>query len=130
MKTIPLCRSAVVFAGFLWAATIACAGADQTQTSTKPDAGTPPQAEVQATQNRPKKKPDKSGAWHHFGESASASVAGQSRPGVWHRFGLNHGTPEVDPDETAPRQDFGADRLADLERQMWALVNRDRRRDW
>ena len=106
MKAIALCRSAVVFAGFLWAATIAGAGPDQAQTSSKPDAATPPQAEGQAAQNRPKKKPDKSDAWHHFGESDGASVAGQSHPGVWHRFGPN--------------------RLADLERQMWALVNRDR----
>jgi TonB family protein len=105
MKAIPLCRSAVVFAGFLWAATIACAGPDQAQTSTKPDATTPPQTEVQAAQNTPK-KPFKSAAWHHSGESDSASVAGQSDPGVWHHFGTN--------------------RLADLERQMWALVNRDR----
>jgi TonB family protein len=105
MKAIPLCRSAVVFAGFLWAATIACAGPAQAQTSAKPDAATPPQTEVQAAQNTPK-KPVKSGAWHHSGEGDSASVAGQSHPGVWHHFGPN--------------------RLADLERQMWALVNRDR----
>jgi TonB family protein len=125
MKAIPLCRSAVVFAGFLWAATIACAGPDQAQTSTKPDAATPPQTEVQAAQNTPK-KPVKSGAWHHSGESDSASVAGQSHPGVWRHFGPNPGRPKVGRGETAPRQNFGANRLADLERQMWALVNRDR----
>jgi len=125
MKAIPLCRSGVVFAGFLWAATIACAGPDQAQTSTKPDVATPPQTEVQAAQNTPK-KPVKSGAWHHFGESDNASVAGQSGPGVWQHFGPNHGTPKVGPGETAPRQNFGANRMADLERQMWALVNRDR----
>ena len=126
MKAISQCRSAVVFAGFLWAATIACAGPDQAQTSTKPDAATPPQTEVQAAQNTPKKKPVKSGAWHHFGEGNSASVAGQSQPGVWHPFGPNPGTPKVVPGETAPRQNFGANRMADLERQMWALVNRER----
>ncbi len=126
MKAISHCRPAVVFAGFLWAATIACAGPDQAQTSTKPDAATPPQTEVQAAQNTPKKKPVKSGAWQHFGERDSASVAGQSQPGVWHPFGPNHGTPKVVPGETTPRQEFGANRMADLERQMWALVNRDR----
>jgi uncharacterized protein YkwD len=125
MKPIPLCRSAVVFAGFLWAATIACAGPDQAQTSTKPDVATPPQTEIQAAQNTPK-KPVKSGAWHYSGESDSASVAGQSHPGVWHHFGPNQGRLKVGPGETALRQNFGANRKADLERQMWALVNRDR----
>jgi uncharacterized protein YkwD len=126
MKAISLCRLAVVFAGFLWAATIACAGPDQAQTSTRPVAATPPQTEVQAAQDTPNKKPVKSGAWHHFGERDSASVAGQSQPGVWHPFGPNHGTPKVGSGETVPRQEFGANRMADLERQMWALVNHDR----
>jgi uncharacterized protein YkwD len=126
MKAISLCRTAVVFAGFWWAATIACAGPDQAQTSTQPDAATPPQTEVQAAQNTPKKKLAKSAAWHHFGESDGASMAGQSDPGVWHHFGPNHGTPKVVPGETALQQKFGANRMADLERQMWALVNHDR----
>ena len=126
LKAIPRCQSAVVYAGFLWVATIACAGLDQAQTSTKPDAATPPQTEVQAAPNTPKKKLAKSAGWHHFGESDSVSMAGQSQPGVWHPFGPNPGTVEVGPGETAPRQNFGANRLADLERQMWALVNQDR----
>jgi uncharacterized protein YkwD len=126
LKAIPRCQPAVVFAGFLWAATIACAGPDQAQTSTKPDAATPPQNEAQAAQNTPKKKLAGSGAWHHFGESDNASVAGQSPPGVWHAFGPNHGTPKVGPSETASQPNFGANRMADLERQMWALVNHER----
>ena len=125
-KAIPHGRSAVFFAGFLWAATIACAGPEQTQRSTGPDATTPPQTEVQVAQNTPKNKPTNSGAWHHFGESDEPSVVRQNQPGVWHAFGPDQGTPEVDPDETAPRQDFGGNRLANLERQMWALVNQDR----
>ncbi len=126
MKAISHCRSAVVFAGFLWAAHIACAGPDQAQTSTQPDAPPPPQTEVQATQNTPQKKPVKSGVWHHFGEGDSASVAGQSDPGAWQHFGPNQGTPMVFPPETAPRQTFTTNRVAGLERLMWALVNRDR----
>jgi uncharacterized protein YkwD len=126
LKAIPRCQPALVFAGFLWAATIACAGPGQAQTFTKPDAATPPQGEVQAAQNTPKKKLVKPAAWHHFGESDNASVAGQSQPGVWHPFGPNHGTPKVGPGETAPQQNFGANRMADLERQMWALVNHER----
>jgi TonB family protein len=126
LNAIPRCPSAVVFAGFLWAATIACAGPGQAQTFTKPDAATPRQTEVQAAQNTPKKTPAPSGAWHHFGESDKASGAGQSQPGVWHAFGPNPGTPKVGREAMAPGQDFGADRRADLERQMWALVNQDR----
>ncbi len=126
MKAISLCRSEVVLAGFLWAATIACAGPYQAQISTKPDLATPPQIEVQTAQNTPKKKPVKSCAWHRFGERDSASAAGQSHPGDWHHFGSNHGTPKVVPAESAPRQEFGTNRMAELERQMWVLVNRDR----
>jgi uncharacterized protein YkwD len=126
LKAIPRCGSAVVFAGFLWAAAIGCAGPDPPQTSRKPDGATPPQTEVQPAQNTPKKKLAKSAVWHHFGESGSASVAGQSQPGVWHSFGPSHGTPKVGPGETAPQQNFGESRMADLERQMWALVNHER----
>ncbi|MGA2982564.1 MAG: TonB family protein [Terriglobia bacterium] len=124
MRAIPHCRSAVVFAGFLWAATLACAA--QTQSSTKPDAATPPQTEARAAQNLPKNKPAKLGVWHHFGEGVSPPGVGPSQPGVGHAFSSTHGTPRVAPDEMAPREDFGADRRADGERQMWALVNHDR----
>lgn len=126
LKVVRGCQSAVVFAGFLWAATIACAGPDQAQTFTKPDAATPPQTEVQAAPNTSKKKLAKSAGWHHFGESDSVSMAGQSQPGVWRPFGPNPGTPKVGPGKTVPRQNFGTNGTADLERQMWALVNQDR----
>ena len=126
LKGIPHCHPAVVFAGLLWAATTACANPGQAQTSAKPDATNPPQAEVQPAQNTPKKKPVKTAAWHHFGESDNASVAGQSQPGVWHHFGADHDMPKVGPGETVPQQNFGANRIGDLERQMWALVNHDR----
>jgi len=127
MKAISLCRSAVVLAGLLWAATMACTGPAQAQISTQPDAATPPQTETQAAQSTPKKKPDKSGVWHHFGERDSSSVAGQSHPGDWRHFGPNHAAPKVVPAASGPRQTSGAYRMADLERQMWELVNRDRR---
>ena len=126
LKTIPRRQPAAVLAGFLWAATIACAAPGQAQTSTRPDAATPPQTEVQGTPNTPQKKLAKSGAWHHFGESVNASAAGQMPLGIWHRFGPSGGTPKAGPAETAPQQDFGANRMADLERQMWALLNHDR----
>lgn len=126
MKVISLCRSAVVLAGFLWAAPIAGTGQSQAQTSTKPDAATPPQTEVQSAQNTPKKKPVKSCAWHRFGERDSAPETGQRHSGEWHHFGSNHSTPKVVRAESAPRLESGTNRMAELERQMWALVNRDR----
>jgi uncharacterized protein YkwD len=126
LKAIPRCLPAVVFAGLVWAATSACACPGQAQTSTPPDAATPPQAGAPTAPNTPKKKPVKAGAWHHFGESSKASAAGQTQPGVWHHFGPSHGTPKVDPAEAAPQPNFSAARMVDLERRMWALVNRDR----
>jgi uncharacterized protein YkwD len=51
---------------------------------------------------------------------------GQSQTGVWHHFSPDPGTPRVGRDELAPTQNFGPDRGADLERQMWALVNQAR----
>ena len=126
MKALSHCRSAVVFAGFLWAAHIACAGLDQAQTSTQPDAATPPQTEVQAAKKTPKEKPVKSSEWHHFGEGNSASMAGQSDQGAWRQFGPNPGTPMVVPPEATPRQTFTTNRPGGLERLMWALVNRER----
>ena len=126
LKAIPRCRSAVAFAGFLWAATIACAAPDQAQMFIKPGAATPPRVEVQAAQNTLKKRLAKSTGWHHFGESDNASLAGQSQPGVWHAFGPNPATPKVGRDEMAPEQDFGPVRRDNLERQMWVLVNQDR----
>jgi uncharacterized protein YkwD len=126
MKDISHWRSAVVFAGLLWAAYMTCASPNQAQTSTQPDAATPPQTEVQATQKTAEKKPVKSGVWHHFGERDSTSVAGPVGPGVWRYFGPNPDTPKAVPGETASRQEVATNRLAGLERQMWAFINRDR----
>ena len=106
---------------------MACAGPAQTRRYTQPDDATPPQIETQAAQNTPKKKPVKSSVWHHFGERDSASVAGQSHPGDWRQFGPNYGASQVVPAESDPLQTSGANRMDDLERQMWELVNRDHR---
>ena len=127
MKPISLCRSVVIFAGLFWAASVACAGPAQTPTSTKPDAATPPQAEAQSAPNTAKKKAVKSGVWHHFGERDNAPAAGQDRPGDSRRIDPNHAAAQVVPSESDPRHTAGTNRMADLERQMWALVNRDRR---
>ncbi|HUZ47547.1 MAG TPA: CAP domain-containing protein [Terriglobia bacterium] len=124
MKANALCWAAVVFAGFQWAATVAGAGP---QTFTEPDAATPSQTETQAAQKTPKKKSVQSGEWHHFGEHDSASGAGHRHPAEWRHFGPNHDAPQVVPAESGPRQTSGTNRMADLETQMWALVNQDRR---
>ena len=127
MKAVPLCWSAIVFAALAWAATVAYAGPAQAQTSTKPDAAILPQTKTQAAQNTPKKKPVKSSVWHHFGECGNAPVVTQSHPGDWLHFGPNHAAPKGVPAESDPRQTSGTNHMADLERQMWALVNRDHR---
>jgi uncharacterized protein YkwD len=126
MKSISPFRSAVVFAGLWWAATVACAGPAQTPTSSGPDAVRPPQTEAQSAQNTAKKKPDKSGVWHHFGEPDSASVAGQSDQGGWRRFDTNRAAPKAVASGSGPRQPSGTNRIPELERQMCELVNRDR----
>jgi uncharacterized protein YkwD len=126
MKSISPFRSAVVFAGLWWAATMACAGPAQTPTSSGPDAVTPPQAEAQPAQNTAKKKPDKSGVWHHFGEPDSASVAGQSDQAGWRSFDTNRAAAKAVASESGPWQPSGTNRMAELERQMCELVNRNR----
>ena len=126
LKANPRCQSAVVFAGFLWAATLAFTGPCQAQTLAKPDAATPPQRGAQTLQNKRKNTPTQSSGWHHFGESNDAHMVRQSQVGVWHTFGPDPRTPNVDRAEMAPRQDYGRDRMSILERQMWALLNQDR----
>jgi uncharacterized protein YkwD len=44
--------------------------------------------------------------------------------GVSHHFGPNHATSRASPDATV--QNIGDNPMADLERQMWVLVNQDR----
>ncbi|MEJ2007051.1 MAG: CAP domain-containing protein [Acidobacteriota bacterium] len=112
MRAISPCRLAVVFAGLLWAAAMACAGPAQTPTSTSPDA---------PAQNIRKKKPDPSGVWHHFGEPDSASVAaGQNDQRTGSRFDTNRAARSVSPQPSRTK------RMANLARQMRKLVNRDR----
>jgi uncharacterized protein YkwD len=96
---------------------------------------------------RTSRKPD--GRWHHFGESRSASRQPQPSPspGGWHHFGSadtasrSSASPsakpsanvsaadasEATPPRAAPRRPYGASRIADLERRMLTLINRDRR---
>jgi len=124
LKAIPGCQFGVVFAGFLWAMAIACTGSGGAQTRAKPEAGRPSETEVPAAQNPPKRKLAPSGTWHHFGEGDKSTATAASQPGVWHSFGPSHDKPQVGPGEAA--QNSGGKRIADLERQMLELVNRNR----
>jgi uncharacterized protein YkwD len=120
------CRWAVFFIVLLWAGALAHAIPDQAQSSVKPDAARPPQDETQAPPTASKKKLYQGGVWHHFGESDHASAAGQSQAGAWHHFGQDLGSSKVSPEATAPQPSFDADRMAGLEKKMWALINQDR----
>jgi len=125
LKATSRCKSAVLWAGLVGATGIACAIADQTQTATNPGASRPPQSEA-ATPNPHKKTFPTGGVWHHFGEKANAAVAGQSQPGVWHSIGPNQSLSKESANTAGPHQSPDAPRRADLEKQMWVLVNQDR----
>ena len=128
LKAAPRHQWVVFLVGLLGAATSACAIPDQTQTATVPNALRPPKREAQVATYAAKTKFPTLGVWHHFGAKDSAAVAAQSQLGVWHSFALSHGTPNVGPAAPAPQQRPGANRMADLERQMWVLISQDRLR--
>ena len=126
LRAIPRCQSGLISAGFLWVALIAGAGPDQAQTLTKPSAGTLAEAEAQPAPTAPKTKFPQSGVWHHFGESNKAVVARPSQPGAWNSFAPRRDRPAVGSVVPPPQQDLARNRMADLERQMMALVNQNR----
>lgn len=91
------------------------------------------------------------GVWHHFGESRGSSTQPPPKPGVWHHFGsadseLKRNAPFASgsagsgsaghdsaarpsraiPRRSISRRQHGTNRIGDLERQMFALINRDR----
>jgi len=124
-KATICCQSALLWLGLLGATGIAWAIPDQNQAAPKPGAARPPQSEAQATPNPQKKTFPTGGVWHHFGEK-DAATSGQSRPGIWHPIGPNQSLSEESPSIPAPSQSQGARRRADLEKQMWVLINQDR----
>jgi uncharacterized protein YkwD len=128
LKATPRRELVVFLGGLLGAATFACAIPDQTQTAPEPNALRPPKNEAQAAAGAAKRKFPTSGVWHHFSAKDSASVASQTPPAVWHSFGLSHGTSNVGPEAPVPQRSVGANRMADLERQMLVLINQDRLR--
>jgi uncharacterized protein YkwD len=118
--------STLILLGFLWSASMSCTGSGQTQASGQSggEAGTDgSQRQARTTTNAPKKR---TGTWHHFGESDSASAA-QPRPtGSWRRFGTPSSAPKASPRASTARQQYTTSRIGDLEEQMYGLINRDR----
>jgi len=128
LNAVPRRQLWVFLLGLLGAASLACAIPDQTQTATEPNALGPSKGEAQAATNAANRRFPTSGVWHHFGAKGSASVAAQTQPSIWHSFGMSHGTPNVGPEVPAPQGSLTLNRMADSERQMWVLINRDRLR--
>jgi len=70
------------------------------------------------------------GVWHHFGEKDRSAGAAQSQSNLRPSLGPS-ATPRVAtvrPGVTVPRQSLRASHAAELEAQMWVLVNQDRSR--
>ena len=117
-------QSVLLVASLLGFANLACAIPGQVQTVPKVDTANLQQSGASAAPNGPKKKLSRAPARQHLGEKANASGANQSRLALRQPSGSNRATSKVSPDATA--RNFGGDRLRDLERQMWALINQDR----
>jgi uncharacterized protein YkwD len=124
LQATPRRQSTLFVFGLLGVVTIACAIPDQAQTVPKPETTKPQQSEAPAAPNASKQKPSKAAVAHQFDEKDSGRGGGQSRLGVSHHFGPNHATSKASPDATA--QNIGDNPMADLERQMWVLVNQER----
>ena len=120
----PRCQSTLLVAGLLGFASVAWATPDQGQSVPKPGTGKPQQSEASPPPNGLKKKPSNAAVHHHLGEKAHASAGRQKQLGVWQSSGSNHDRSRANPDATV--HDSGLKRLADLERQMWVLINQDR----
>ncbi|HEY6293161.1 MAG TPA: CAP domain-containing protein [Terriglobia bacterium] len=74
-------------------------------------------------------QPQVSTGWHHFGASDNTPAAEPSESGVWRHFGTTAVVPKAvapnpGPHESVPAR--SALEIADLEKQMYELVNRDR----
>jgi uncharacterized protein YkwD len=120
----PFHQPALLLAGLLWAVPVACGIPDQVQTVPKPDTAKPQQSDAPAAPKSPKKKTSRPPVRQHLGEKANVARASQARLRVRQPAGSTYATPKLSPGATA--QNFGGERMRDLERQMWTLINRDR----
>ena len=119
-------QASLLVVGFLGVLNLAGALADQAQTVPQQDAANTHQNEASATPSAPNKKPAKSIVKRQSTLRDTSSEGAQTQLGVWHPFGPNPHTPKVSPDARLPQQNSDANRMADLEKQMWLLVNQDR----
>ncbi len=119
------CGWAVCLAGLLWASSLACEMANPPQSATAPDTSDSAPGETATTPKAQEKNPPPSGVWHHFGESQEVAGAAQSQPGSGNNSTKNPGAAKVGS-YAKPGKLAAANRMADLERHMWALVNQDR----
>lgn len=130
-------------------ASVACAQPAPAHTarrdgSAAPAAGSKPSSRASSRASKRKKL---AAGWHYFGESSSASPQPPA-PGVWHHFGsadeapasgaLPAGdlsatrssdySPEANLRRSAPVTQYDASHIVELERQMFRLINLDRRK--
>ena len=119
---------------------MAYSGSGQGQTSTTPDEAAPGTTQSSPVPKKPAKTPAKTADWRRIAKGGGASAARTNQSGVWHHFGDEGTAPNAAPQvpaqrqnfsggrivRSAPRQTLNSNRMADLEMQMWAMVNRDR----
>jgi len=121
---IPRFRITLFILGLFAFVSVYCTTAGQAQTVTQPTSAKSQQSGAPPEPNVPKKKTTRTAVRRHFGEKDHASGLSQGQMGAWHPFGPNHDSPKSGPDATA--QTMYAHRMAELERQMWLLINQDR----
>jgi len=102
---------------------------ERAQTVTKPNSNTAPDG-AHTSPAPAKSSFPAGGVWHHFGEKDRATGAAQSQPSSRPWLGQNTTPPvaRVSPGATSPRQNFRTNHSAELEAQMWMLLNQDRSR--
>jgi len=118
--------STLLVVAFLGLVNLAWALEDQAQTVPQQKPANPQQSQPSPSPKAPKNMSAKSGVKRQSTLGNSASGGAQSRLATWHPLGTNPDTAEVSPDAGILRQNFDANRMADLEKQMWLLVNQDR----
>lgn len=125
MKTRSLIRLAVVLAGLVWTAGIVCATPAQNSSSTSTNAAA--QTESQPSQNGAQRQSGKTGAWHHFGEPSGSTPTAQNGQGSMGPAAQDSSLPAGVRPAPVVRQPPASVSMSDLARQMWVLVDHDRR---
>jgi len=103
---------------------IACTTAARAQNVTQTSSAKPQQSDATPAPNFQKKKTTRAAVRRPLNQKDDASARSQGQSGVWHPFGPSHDTPKSGPDANV--QNTYTHRMAELERQMWLLINQDR----